>query len=331
MTQAVVIDKTEDQQTVTLRDVSAAGLPEGDVLIDVAYSTLNYKDALAITGASPVVRSFPMVPGIDFAGVVRDSSHADFKAGDKVILNGWGVGEKHWGGLSGLARVSGDWLIPQPAGMTARQAMVIGTAGYTAMLCVLALEEHGVTPDSGEIVVTGAAGGVGSVATMLLAAKGFQVAAVTGRASEADYLKSLGAASIIDREELSGKPRPLAKERWAGAVDVAGSVVLANVIASMKYGGCVAACGLAAGMDLPTSVAPFILRGVTLAGVDSVMASKVKRIAAYDRLVSDLDLSKLDAIATELALEDVIEIAPKFLSGEVRGRIVVPVNPSLDA
>ncbi|MCT4578185.1 MDR family oxidoreductase [Donghicola sp.] len=331
MTQAVVIDKTEDQQTVTLRDVSAADLPEGDVLVDVAYSTLNYKDALAITGASPVVRSFPMVPGIDFAGVVRDSSHADFKVGDKVILNGWGVGEKHWGGLSGQARVSGDWLIPQPAGMTARQAMVIGTAGYTAMLCVLALEEHGVTPDSGEIVVTGAAGGVGSVATMLLAAKGFQVAAVTGRASEADYLKSLGASSIIDREELSGKPRPLAKERWAGAVDVAGSVVLANVIASMKYGGCVAACGLAAGMDLPTSVAPFILRGVTLAGVDSVMASKAKRIAAYDRLVSDLDLSKLDAIATELALEDVIETAPKFLSGEVRGRIVVPVNPSLDA
>ncbi|SFQ57239.1 MDR family oxidoreductase [Donghicola eburneus] len=331
MTQAVVIDKTEDQQTVTLRDVSAADLPEGDVLVDVAYSTLNYKDALAITGASPVVRSFPMVPGIDFAGVVRDSSHADFKAGDKVILNGWGVGEKHWGGLSGQARVSGDWLIPQPAGMTARQAMVIGTAGYTAMLCVLALEERGVTPDSGEIIVTGAAGGVGSVATMLLAAKGFQVAAVTGRASEADYLKSLGASSIIDREELSGKPRPLAKERWAGAVDVAGSVVLANVIASMKYGGCVAACGLAAGMDLPTSVAPFILRGVTLAGVDSVMASKAKRIAAYDRLVSDLDLSKLDAIATELAWEDVIETAPKFLSGEVRGRIVVPVNPSLDA
>lgn len=331
MTQAVVIDKTEDQQTVTLRDVSAAELPEGEVLVDVAYSTLNYKDALAITGASPVVRSFPMVPGIDFAGVVRESSHADFKAGDKVILNGWGVGEKHWGGLSGQARVSGDWLIPQPQGMTARQAMVIGTAGYTAMLCVLALEDHGVTPESGEIVVTGAAGGVGSVATMLLAAKGYQVAAVTGRASEAEYLKSLGAASIIDREELSGKPRPLAKERWAGAVDVAGSVVLANVIASMRYGGCVAACGLAAGMDLPTSVAPFILRGVTLAGVDSVMASKAKRIAAYDRLVSDLDLSKLDAIATELALQDVIETAPKFLSGEVRGRIVVPVDPSLDA
>ncbi len=331
MTKAVVIDKTEDQQTVTLRDVSAADLPEGDVLVDVAYSTLNYKDALAITGASPVVRSFPMVPGIDFAGVVRESSHADFKAGDKVILNGWGVGEKHWGGLSGQARVSGDWLIPQPVGMTARQAMVIGTAGYTAMLCVLALEDHGVTPESGEIVVTGAAGGVGSVATMLLAAKGYQVAAVTGRASEADYLKGLGASSIIDREELSGKPRPLAKERWAGAVDVAGSVVLANVIASMKYGGCVAACGLAAGMDLPTSVAPFILRGVTLAGVDSVMASKAKRIAAYDRLVSDLDLSKLDGIATELALDDVIETAPKFLSGEVRGRIIVPVDPSLDA
>ncbi len=330
MTQAVVIDKTEDQQTVALRDVSAADLPEGDVLVDVAYSTLNYKDALAITGASPVVRSFPMVPGIDFAGVVRESTHADFKAGDKVILNGWGVGEKHWGGLSGQARVSGDWLIPQPQGMTARQAMVIGTAGYTAMLCVLALEDHGVAPDSGEVVVTGAAGGVGSVATMLLAAKGYQVAAVTGRASEAEYLKSLGAASVIDREELSGKPRPLAKERWAGAVDVAGSVVLANVIASMKYGGCVAACGLAAGMDLPTSVAPFILRGVTLAGVDSVMASKAKRIAAYDRLVSDLDLSKLDAIATELALEEVIETAPKFLSGEVRGRIVVPVDPSLD-
>ncbi|NVO27966.1 oxidoreductase [Donghicola sp. C2-DW-16] len=331
MTQAVVIDKTEDQQTVALRDITTADLPEGDVLVDVAWSTLNYKDALAITGAGPVVRSFPMVPGIDFAGVVRESSHPDFTAGDKVVLNGWGVGEKHWGGLAGQARVSGDWLIPLPAGMTARQAMVIGTAGYTAMLCVLALEAHGVTPDSGEIVVTGAAGGVGSVATMLLAARGYNVAAVTGRASEEAYLRDLGATSIIDRAELSGKPRPLAKERWAGAVDVAGSTVLANVLAGMKYGGVVAACGLAAGMDLPTSVAPFILRGVTLAGVDSVMAPKAKRIAAYDRLVSDLDLSRLEVIATEASLDKVVDIAPKFLSGEVRGRMVVPVNPTLDA
>ncbi|NVO25194.1 MDR family oxidoreductase [Donghicola mangrovi] len=331
MTQAVVIDKTEDQQTVALRDITTADLPEGDVLVDVAWSTLNYKDALAITGAGPVVRSFPMVPGIDFAGVVRESSHPDFTAGDKVVLNGWGVGEKHWGGLAGQARVSGDWLIPLPAGMTARQAMVIGTAGYTAMLCVLALEAQGITPDSGEIVVTGAAGGVGSVATMLLAARGYNVAAVTGRASEEAYLRDLGATSIIDRAELSGKPRPLAKERWAGAVDVAGSTVLANVLAGMKYGGVVAACGLAAGMDLPTSVAPFILRGVTLAGVDSVMAPKAKRIAAYDRLVSDLDLSRLEVIATEASLDKVVEIAPKFLSGEVRGRMVVPVNPTLDA
>lgn len=331
MTQAVVIDKTEDQQTVALRDITTADLPEGDVLVDVAWSTLNYKDALAITGAGPVVRSFPMVPGIDFAGVVRESSHPDFQAGDKVVLNGWGVGEKHWGGLAGQARVSGDWLIPLPAGMTARQAMVVGTAGYTAMLCVLALEANGITPDSGEIVVTGAAGGVGSVATMLLAARGYNVAAVTGRASEEGYLRDLGATSIIDRTELSGKPRPLAKERWAGAVDVAGSTVLANVLAGMKYGGVVAACGLAAGMDLPASVAPFILRGVTLAGVDSVMAPKAKRIAAYDRLVSDLDLNRLEMIATELSLDKVADIAPKFLSGEVRGRIIVPVNPTLDA
>lgn len=331
MTQAVVIDKTDDQQTVALREITTADLPEGDVLVDVAWSTLNYKDALAITGAGPVVRSFPMVPGIDFAGVVRESSHPDFQAGDKVVLNGWGVGEKHWGGLAGQARVSGDWLIPLPAGMTARQAMMIGTAGYTAMLCVLALEANGITPDSGEIVVTGAAGGVGSVATMLLAARGYNVAAVTGRASEEAYLRDLGATSIIDRAELSGKPRPLAKERWAGAVDVAGSTVLANVLAGMKYGGVVAACGLAAGMDLPASVAPFILRGVILAGVDSVMAPKAKRIAAYDRLVCDLDLNRLEMIATELSLDKVADIAPKFLSGEVRGRIIVPVNPTLDA
>lgn len=329
MFDAIVIDKTDDGQTVSLSQIGADALPDGDVLVDVAYSTLNYKDALAITGAAPVVRKFPMVPGIDYSGIVAESAHPDFKTGDRVVLNGWGVGETHWGGLAKQARVKGDWLVPLPDGVSLRRAMAIGTAGYTAMLCVMALEQHGVTPDSGEVVVTGAAGGVGSVATALLAAKGYTVAAVTGRASEADYLKSLGASSIIDREDLSGKPRPLNKERWAGAVDVAGSTVLANVISMMKYRGVVAACGLAAGMDLPTSVAPFILRGVTLAGVDSVMCPLPERRAAWARLASDLDMDKLDAMTTELPFDKVIETAPQFLQGQVRGRIVVPVAPEL--
>lgn len=323
---AILIEKPGDTQTVSVSEVSETQLPEGDVLVDVAYSTLNYKDALAITGAAPVVRSFPMVPGIDFAGTVAESSHPDFKPGDRVVLNGWGVGEVHWGGLAERARVKGDWLVPLPEAIDLRQAAAIGTAGYTAMLCVLALERQGVTPDKGEIVVSGAAGGVGSVATALLAAKGYEVAAVTGRASEADYLRGLGASSVIDRAELTGKTRPLAKERWAGGVDVAGSMVLANMISMMKYRGVVAACGLAAGMDLPASVAPFILRGVTLAGVDSVMCPRPDRLEAWTRLASDLDLGKLEEMITELPFAEVIETAPKFLDGAVRGRIVVPVS-----
>lgn len=329
MYDAIVIDKTDDTQSVKQDQVSFEALGEGEVAVDVAFSTLNYKDALAITGASPVVRSFPMVPGIDFSGIVAESNHADYKSGDKVVLNGWGVGEKHWGGLARRAQLPGDWLVKLPDGISLRQAMGIGTAGYTAMLCVLALEKNGITPDSGEIVVTGASGGVGSVATALLAAKGYTVAAVTGRTSEADYLKSLGAASIIDREELSGKPRALNKERWAGAVDVVGGVVLANVISMIKYRGCVAACGLAGSMDLPTSVAPFILRGVTLAGVDSVMVPRPEREAAWARLATDLDMSKLEAMMAEVAFDKVIETAPQFLEGKVRGRIVVPVAPDL--
>ncbi len=324
---AILIEKAEDTQAVSLTDVAEDQLPEGDVLVEVAYSTLNYKDALAITGKAPVVRRFPMVPGIDFTGTVAESRHADFKPGDRVILNGWGVGETHWGGLAERARVRGDWLVPLPASLDLRQAAAIGTAGYTAMLCVLALERHGVRPGDGEIVVSGAAGGVGSVAVALLAAQGYEVAAVTGRAAEADYLRGLGAASVIDRSELTGKVRPLGRERWAGGIDVAGSTVLANMLSMMKYRGVVAACGLAAGMDLPASVAPFILRGVTLAGVDSVMCPKPDRLAAWARLARDLDLAKLEEMTTEIAFAEVIDTAPKFLDGAVRGRIVIPVTP----
>lgn len=329
MFDAILIDKTEEGQRTALTSLETSALPEGDVLVDVAFSTLNYKDALALTGAAPVVRRFPMVPGIDFAGIVAESSHPDLRPGDPVVLNGWGVGETHWGGLAGQARVRGDWLVKLPDGISLKQSMAIGTAGYTAMLCVLALERHGITPASGEIVVTGAAGGVGSIALTLLAARGYTVAAVTGRPGEEAYLRSLGAASIVDRAELTGTPRPLARERWAGAVDVAGSTVLANVISAMKYRGVVAACGLAAGMDLPTSVAPFILRGVTLAGIDSVMCPLSERVAAWQALADELDLHKLDAITTEIPLGQVIATAPEFLQGKVRGRIVVPVRPEL--
>ncbi len=328
MIDAILIEKPDDQQTVKLTTLEETALPEGDVRVDIAWSSLNYKDALAITGAGPVVRHFPMVPGIDFAGLVTESAHPDFKPGDKVILNGWGVGEKHWGGLASQARVNGDWLVPLPANLTGRQAMAIGTAGYTAMLCVLALEKQGVTPDAGEIVVTGAAGGVGSVAVSLLANRGYAVAAVTGRMAETPYLKSLGASTIIDRAELSTSGKPLARERWAGAVDVAGSTVLANVLAAMQYQGVVTACGLAAGMDLPASVAPFILRGVTLVGIDSVMCPKPRRLAAWQQLAAELDLTQLDAMTTEIPLDQVIETAPKFLKGQIRGRVVVPVAPA---
>lgn len=326
MFDAILIDKSDAGQSVQVARLSPDQLPPGDVTVAVEWSTLNYKDALAITGASPVVRSFPMVPGIDLSGTVTESTHADFAPGDKVVLNGWGVGEKHWGGLAGQARLNGDWLIPLPAGISPRAAMAIGTAGYTAMLCVMALDRHGITPASGEIVVTGAAGGVGSIATALLAKRGYTVAAVTGRAAEADYLRSLGAASIVDRAELSAPGKPLARERWAGAVDVAGGVVLANVLAAMRYRGVVAACGLAAGMDLPTTVAPFILRGVTLAGIDSVMCPKADRLAAWNHLAQELDFALLDSMTTEIPLSDVIATAPRFLQGQVRGRIVVPVG-----
>jgi len=326
MFKALVISKSGDAQQCAVRDADATELPEGDVTLKVDYSTVNYKDGLAITGKAPVVRKFPMVPGIDGAGTVTASSHAEIKTGDQVILNGWGVGESHWGCLAQQARLKGDWLIKRPAQFTARQAMAIGTAGYTAMLCVLALEQHGVTPGDGEVLVTGAAGGVGSVAIALLAKLGYRVVASTGRQNEAEYLKSLGAAEIIDRATLALPGKPLAKERWAGAVDTVGSHTLANICASMRYRGAVAACGLAGGMDFPSSVAPFILRGVTLAGIDSVMAPRALRVEAWNRLARDLDPARLDAITREIALAEAIPAAAEILAGKIRGRLVVNVN-----
>ena len=299
---------------------------EGDVTFRVEYSTVNYKDGLAVTGKAPVVRRFPMIAGIDGAGTVETSSHPDWKPGDKMILNGWGCGETHLGMYAEKARAKGDWLVPLPAGMSARDAMAIGTAGYTAMLAVLALERHGLKPDHGPVVVTGAAGGVGSVATAILSKLGYHVIASTGRVSESDYLKKLDAAEIIPRAELAGAPRPLAKERWAGGIDSAGSATLANVLSMTKYGGAVAACGLAAGMDLPGSVAPFILRGVSLLGIDSVMCPKTLRREAWTRLAADLDRSKLGEMTSEIGLPDVIEAGAKILAGGVRGRIVVTIG-----
>lgn len=303
-------------------DLTDADLMDGDVTVRVSHSTLNYKDGLAVTGKAPVVRRWPMIPGIDFAGTVAASDNPAYKAGDGVILNGWGVGETHLGGYAQMARVKGDWLVPLPSTFTPAQAMAIGTAGYTAMLCVMALERNGITPDRGAVVVTGAAGGVGSVAIALLAKLGYTVIASTGRAAEADYLKGLGASEIIDRAELSGPARPLNKERWAGAVDTVGSTTLANVISMTKYDGCVTACGLAQGLDLPGSVAPFILRGVTLAGVDSVMAPRPRRLEAWSRLARDLDIAKLDAITVTRPIADVTTLAPAILEGKVRGRVV---------
>ena len=316
----------EKGQPAALGEFDEAALMDGDVTVAVEYSTVNYKDGLAITGKAPVVRRFPMIPGIDFAGKVEHSSHPGFKPGDSVILNGWGTGETHLGAYGAKSRVKGDWLVPLPAGMTTREAMAIGTAGYTAMLCVLALEKAGLKPADGTIVVTGAAGGVGSVAIAVLSKLGYTVAASTGRASETDYLKSLGASEIIDRTEFSAPAKPLGKERFAGGVDSVGSHTLANVLSMTKYGGAVAACGLAAGMDLPASVAPFILRGVSLLGVDSVMCPQVRRREAWQRLATDLDRSKLAAMTTEIPLEGVIEFAPKILAGQVRGRTVVKVG-----
>jgi acrylyl-CoA reductase (NADPH) len=323
---AVVIEKTDGGTKAALTDFDEANLMDGDVTVRVEYSTLNYKDGLAITGKSPVVRRFPMIAGIDFAGTVESSTHPAWKPGDKVVLNGWGCGETHLGAYAEKTRVKGDWLVPLPKSMSAREAMAIGTAGFTAMLAVMALERHGLSPARGPIAVTGAAGGVGSVAIALLAKLGFAVHAVTGRPQEADFLKGLGAAEIVERKELTGPARPLAKERWAGAIDAVGSTTLANLLSMIRYGGAIAACGLAGGMDLPASVAPFILRGVCLYGIDSVMCPLDRRREAWKRLESDLDRQKLAMITREIGLPDVFGVAPEILAGRVRGRIVVKIG-----
>jgi acrylyl-CoA reductase (NADPH) len=320
---AIVIEKAESGTRAALTEFDDANLMDGDVTVRVEYSALNYKDGLAITGKAPVVRRFPMIAGIDFAGTVESSTNPAWKPGDKVVLNGWGTGETHLGAYGQKSRVKGEWLVPLPATMSARDAMAIGTAGYTAMLSVMALERHGLTPDKGPIVVSG---GVGSVAIALLSKLGFIVHAVTGRTQEADFLKGLGASEIVDRKELAGPAKPLAKERWAGGIDAAGSNTLANVLSMTRYGGGVAACGLAAGMDLPASVAPFILRGVCLYGIDSVMCPIERRREAWKRLEKDLDRSKLNALTTEIGLSDVFEAAPRILAGRVRGRIVVKIG-----
>jgi acrylyl-CoA reductase (NADPH) len=327
MFKALVLEAGDPAPTAAVRDVDDDQLPEGDVLVDVAYSTVNYKDGLAVVRGKPVVRNFPMVAGIDFAGTVAESSNSGFSPGDEVVLNGYGVGEGHWGGYGQRARVKGDWLVKLPSGLSTARAMAIGTAGYTAMLCVMALDRHGVAPGSGDVVVTGAAGGVGSVAVSLLAGLGHRVVASTGRPAETPYLESLGAAEVIDRAELSEpSSRPLLAERWAAGVDAVGSATLANVIASTRYGGVVAACGLAQGGDLPTSVYPFILRGVTLVGVDSVMAPMAARVEAWGRLAGQLDLAKLDAMTTTVGLADVPTVCADILEGKVRGRVVVDVR-----
>jgi acrylyl-CoA reductase (NADPH) len=323
---AIRIEKAEKGTTAALSQFDDAELMEGDVTVAVEWSTVNYKDGLALTGKSPVVRRFPMIAGIDFAGTVIESSHPSWKAGDKVVSTGWGLGETFLGAYAEKARVKGDWLVRLPDGLTAREAMAIGTAGFTAMLSVLALEKHGVAPKDGPVVVTGAAGGVGSVAVAVLSKLGFHVIASTGRTAEGDYLRHLGAAEIIDRNELSGPAKPLAKERWAGGVDSVGSTTLANLLSMTKYGGAIAACGLAGGMDLPTSVAPFILRGVCLLGIDSVMCPLAPRQAAWARLAKDIDHAKLAEITTEIGLADVFDVAPKILAGQVRGRIVVKIS-----
>jgi len=323
---AIRIDKAEKGTTAALTQFDDSDLMDGDVTVAVEWSTVNYKDGLAVTGKSPVVRRFPMIAGIDFAGTVIESSHAGWKKGDKVVSTGWGLGETHLGAYAEKARVKGDWLVRLPEGMTAREAMAIGTAGFTAMLSVLALEKHGLTPASGPIVVTGAAGGVGSVAVSLLSKLGFKVIASTGRPAEADYLRGLGASDIIDRNELSAPGKPLAKERWTGGIDSVGSTTLANLLAMTSYGGAIAACGLAAGMDLPSSVAPFILRGVCLLGIDSVMCPLPQRKAAWARLAKDLDHAKLAEMTTEIGLSDVIDAGTKILAGQTRGRTVVRIS-----
>ena len=326
MFKGILIEKDENGYRAELKNIDEQQLPEGDVTVRIAYSSLNYKDSLAITGKGPVVRRFPMVPGIDLVGTIEESDNPQYKVGDEVLLNGWGVGETHWGGLAQMARLKGDWLIPLPSGFTPSQVVSIGTAGYTAMLCILALEKNGVKPGDGEILVTGAAGGVGSIATAILSKLGYTVVAVSGRTAEAEYLKRLGASEVLDRSKFSSQGKPLGKERWAGAVDVVGSHTLANVCATMKYRGIVTACGLAGGMDFPTTVAPFILRGVTLVGIDSVMCPRADRLEAWRRLAMDLDLSRLELISSEVALSEVIPLADKMLNGEIRGRFIVDVN-----
>lgn len=326
MFKGLLIDKVDGGYHAGLTELDESQLPEGDVTVNIAYSTLNYKDGLALTGKSPVVRQFPMVPGIDFVGSVEHSDNEHYEAGDEVILNGWGVGETHWGGLAQKARLKGDWLVPLPAAFTARQAMAIGTAGYTAMLCIMALEKQGVTPDKGEILVTGAAGGVGSVVISVLSKLGYDVVAVTGRTEESDYVIGLGAKEILPRSDFSEPGRPLGRERWAGVVDVVGSHVLANACATTQRAGVVTACGLAGGMDFPSTVAPFILRGITLVGIDSVMCPRETRLLAWQRLASDLDAAKLETIAHEIGLTEAMDTAQQLLDGQIRGRIIVDVN-----
>jgi acrylyl-CoA reductase (NADPH) len=325
MFKAIRIDKAEKGTTAALAQFDEAELMDGDVTVRVEWSALNYKDGLAVTGRAPVVRRFPMIAGIDLAGTVEQSSHPQWKPGDKVICTGWGMGETHLGAYAEKARVKGDWLVRVPEAMSTRDAMAIGTAGFTAMLAVLALEKHGLTPKHGPVVVTGAAGGVGSVATAMLSKLGYHVIASTGRMSETGYLKSLGAAEVIDRNELSASAKPLARERWAGGIDSVGSTTLANILSMTKYGGAVAACGLAAGMDLPSSVAPFILRAVCLLGIDSVMCPNELRKTAWSRLATDLDRTKLTEITHEIGLDQVIDAGSKILAGQVRGRIVVKI------
>ena len=322
---AIVVEKGEGGQKAGLADFDEANLMDGDVTVRVEWSTVNYKDGLALTGKAPVIRRFPMIPGIDFAGTVESSSHPQWKPGDRVILNGWGAGETHLGGYAEKARVKGDWLVGLPARNSARGAMAIGTAGYTAMLAVMALERQGVAPRHGPVIVTGAAGGVGSVAVTLLAKLGFAVVASTGRPAEADYLKSLGAREIIERKELAGASKPLGPERWAGGIDTVGSTTLANVLSMTRYGGAIAACGLAGGMDLPATVAPFILRGVSLIGIDSVMCPLERRREAWKRLASDINAGKLPAMTSEIDLAGVMDAGRRIVDGAVRGRIVVKI------
>lgn len=323
---ALLATKTDDGQSVDWVELTEDDLMEGDVTIRVTHSTLNYKDGLAITGKAPIIRKWPMIPGVDLAGEVESSKTSEFKKGDNVTVNGWGLSETHFGGYAEYARVKADWVVPIPKQFNCSDAMAVGTAGYTAMLCVLALEDHNIKPDSGPILVTGASGGVGSVAIAVLSKLGYEVVASTGRPEEEDYLKYLGASEIIDRSELGGKPSMLGKERWAGAVDSVGSSTLANVLSQTKYYGCVAACGLAQGPDLPTSVMPFILRGITLQGVESIMAPKARRVQAWERLAKDLEVGKLRAMAVAHPLEDVLELAPQIVEGKVRGRVVFNVS-----